>query len=39
MIPERIELMQFWAELMDKMRNPDGGSRRLPDNVVPMRVA
>lgn len=38
-LPERVRLMQYWADLLDGMRDPDGGSRRLPSNVIPMRVA
>jgi integrase len=39
LIAARGRALQHWADRIDTMRDPDGGGRRLPDNVVPMRVA
>ena len=38
-IPERVRLMQHWADMIDAMRKPPGAEGDTPSNVVKLRVA
>jgi hypothetical protein len=40
-LPERVQMLQFWADMVDGMRKlpGTGGEADKPSNIVPMRAA